>query len=126
MNLTEEQKVHYREAERQNGIVRLTWQLFTMFLSENKSPAEALQQAREAMEVWQDFDDANWMEPPDIEQPDFAEQMQRVLAQVQPIIMEILKSKPPSYPPFMMVPTPAAHPETPSPSQDQPIKKGSE
>lgn len=104
MKLTEEQKEHFRGADRQGRSLNLTWHLFTMFLSEDKSPENALQRAREAMEVWQDFEDANWIEPPEIEEPDFTERMQSLLVQFQPLIMEALKSRQPVMPPWPMPP----------------------
>ncbi len=95
MNLTEEQKEHFREADRQNGIVRLTWQLFSMFLSEGKPPAESLRLAREAMEVWQEFDDEYWMEPPDIEPPNIFEQMVPVFEKLAPLLTQIAQQRQP-------------------------------
>ncbi len=113
MKLTEEQKEHWRESERQNGIVRLTWQLFSMFLSDGKTPVESLRLAREAMEVWQDYDDANWMEPPDISPPDFPEQLQAYMEKIMPFITEIMKARsaPMEWPGFVIPPGPPVNAE---------------
>ena len=96
-----------------------------MYLGQDKRPADALQLAREAVDVWADWMDANVVEPPDIEPPDFAQTMRDTMDQVTATLM---KARPPGSawmpdgpidPEFI----PAALPETPaSQGQDGPTK----
>lgn len=91
-HLTQEQKEHFRLAQRANMRIEETWSLFTMFLSHDKAPADALRLAREAVDVWADFMDANVMEYPEIPQPDpfagmgeqMAQAFQKMKESVQP------------------------------------------
>jgi hypothetical protein len=73
--LTPEQKEHFKMAHRANMRIEETWQLFTMFLSQDKKPIDALEMAREAVTVWAEWMDENEVEPPDIQHPDFGQQM---------------------------------------------------
>lgn len=74
-NLTPDQKEQLKMARRSNMRIEETWSLYTMFLSSDKRPADALQLAVEAVSVWADWMDQNEIEPPEIHHPDFAEQM---------------------------------------------------
>lgn len=72
-HLTPEQKEHIRIARRAHLRIEETWSLFMMYLSQDKSPGEALELARDAVNVWADFMDSNHVEFPDIEEPSFAD-----------------------------------------------------
>lgn len=74
-DLTEEQKEQLKMARRANMRIEETWSLFTMFLSADKPPHEALRKAEEAVAVWVEWMDNNEVEPPDIKRPDFGEQI---------------------------------------------------
>jgi hypothetical protein len=81
-NLTPEQKEHLKIAHRANMRIEETWQIFNMYLSDGKLPAEALEKALDAVEVWADWMAQNEVEPPDIPRPDFAQQMTDAMKQV--------------------------------------------
>jgi hypothetical protein len=53
-----------------------------MYLSQDKSPEEALERARQAVSVWADWMDENEVEPPEIERPDFGEQLKDAMRMV--------------------------------------------
>jgi len=73
--LTPEQKEHLKIAHRAHVRIEETWQLFTMFLSDGKTPEDALERAHSAVAVWADWMDSAQVEPPDIERPDFGQQI---------------------------------------------------
>lgn len=81
-NLTPEQKEHLKIAHRANMRIEETWSLFCMYLSQDKKPVDALELARQAVFVWADWMDENEVEPPDIQRPDFAQQMTDAMKQV--------------------------------------------
>jgi hypothetical protein len=88
-NLTAEQKEQLKMAHRSNMRIEETWSLYTMFLSQDKRPEDALSLAVQAVSVWADWMDSNEVEPPDIHRPDFAEQMGEQMAKA----FEILKAQ---------------------------------
>jgi len=75
MQLTDEQKEQLKMARRANMRIEETWSLYTMFLSQGTRPAEALERAQEAVTVWVEWMDHNEVDPPDIKQPDFGDQI---------------------------------------------------
>jgi hypothetical protein len=94
-NLSPEQKEHIRIAQRNERRVEETWALYTMFLSQNKEPPEALRRAVEAVEVWAEYDDSNVVEYPEIDHPDFADQMTGVMGKmIQQLKPSALRSTP--------------------------------
>lgn len=91
MNLTPDQKEHIRIARRAHLRIEETWSLFMMYLSQDKGPGEALELARDAVNVWADFMDSNHVEFPDIEEPSFAD---AIGAQMGRIIDKLPRSGP--------------------------------
>jgi len=88
--LTAEQKEHLKIARRSRIRIEETWQLFCMYLSDNKTPDDALEKARAAVSVWADWMDDAEIEPPDIEQPDFVSQMGEAVGKM----MQHIKTNP--------------------------------
>ena len=78
VNLTPDQKEQLKMARRANMRIEETWSLYTMFLSQDKRPHDALESAVEAVHVWAEWMDDNQVEPPEIEQPTFSDQMKDV------------------------------------------------
>lgn len=128
MKLTQEQKDHLKIMHRANMRIEETWSLFTMYLSQDKKPAEALQLAREAVDVWAEWMDDNQVEPPEIEQPDFGEQMKEAMGQFAEKMPQMFRPGMFPMPPY---PSPlagidaefAAHPETPEPGSQKESQK---
>ncbi len=81
-NLTDDQKEHIRIAQRAHMRVEETWTLFNLFLTEGKKPDEALQKAQEAVAVWSEWMDSNQVEFPEIEQPNYAQQLGQAMKTV--------------------------------------------
>lgn len=81
-NLTPEQKEHLKIAHRANLRIEETWSLFCMYLSQDKTPEDALEKARQAVSVWADWMDQNEVEPPEIEHRDFGQQMAESMQRV--------------------------------------------
>lgn len=77
--LTEEQKEHSKQASRSNAHVGNTWTLFNMYLQMDKSPEEALEKAKKAMEVWIPWEDENVIEYPDVDSPDMGQQFSEAM-----------------------------------------------
>lgn len=77
--LSKEQKEHHRLAHRSNAIVGNTWNLFMMYLQLNQPPKLALENAKNAMEVWQPFEDESCIEYPDVESPDMREEFSSIM-----------------------------------------------
>jgi hypothetical protein len=73
--LTPEQKEHLKITHRANLRIDETWQLFNLYLSHDKAPGEALRLAVDAVSVWQEWMENNEVEPPDIPQQDFGQQI---------------------------------------------------
>jgi hypothetical protein len=73
--LTDEQKEQLKMARRASMRIEETWSLYTMFLSQDKRPLEALERAQEAVAVWVEWMDNNEVDPPEIEHPDVMDQM---------------------------------------------------
>lgn len=73
--LTDEEKEQLKMARRSSMRIEETWSLYTMYLSQDKRPEEALEKAQEAVAVWAEWMDHNQIDPPEIHHPDFAEQM---------------------------------------------------
>lgn len=74
-DLTPEQKEHLKITHRANLRIEETWQIFNMYLAEGKKPAEALELALDAVDVWSSWMSQNEVEPPDIPHPDFGQQI---------------------------------------------------
>lgn len=74
-DLTPEQKEHLKMTHRANLRIDETWQIFNMYLADGKKPAEALELALDAVEVWSAWMSQNEVEPPDIPQPNFGQQI---------------------------------------------------
>jgi hypothetical protein len=108
-DLTPEQKEHFKMAHRANMRIEETWQLFTMFLSQDKKPLDALEMAREAVTVWAEWMDQNEVEPPDIQRPDFGEQLKDA--------MKIMTDRLPTFP-MPMLPIAQFLPQPPNPEVD--------
>ena len=88
--LTPDQKEHLKIAHRASMRIEETWNLFMMYLSQDKQPEEALEKAREAVAVWADWMDENEVEPPEIERPDFTEEITTAMGKM----MEHMKANP--------------------------------
>jgi hypothetical protein len=73
--LTDEQKEQLKMSHRAAMRIDETWSLYTMFLSQDKRPLEALERAQEAVGVWVEWLDNNEVEAPEIERQDIGEQM---------------------------------------------------
>ena len=82
MELTTEQKEQLKMARRANMRIEETWSLYCMFLSNDKRPPEALEMAQEAVAVWAEWMDHNQIEPPEIHQPDFSEEVTKAIKSV--------------------------------------------
>lgn len=82
--LTPQQKEHLKMAHRSRERISETWSLFTMYLSDGKQPAEALELARAAVEVWGEWQDSAEVEPPDIEQSDFGDDIRDLIRRANP------------------------------------------
>lgn len=88
--LTPDQKEHLKIARHAAMRIEETWQLFCMYLSQDKTPDDALERARLAVSVWADWMDENQVEPPDIDRPDFTEEITNAMGKV----MEHMKANP--------------------------------
>jgi hypothetical protein len=77
--LNNTQKEQLKMARRANERINETWNLFTMYLAQDKRPAEALELAQEAVSVWAEFQDHNEVDPPEIERPDIGGQLRNAM-----------------------------------------------
>lgn len=92
--LTPEQKEQFRLANRSLERINETWTLFTMFLSQEKRPAEALLKAQEAVDIWATWmDEYNRIEPPDIEPSPQIDFVEGVKAASRELIREMRNDK---------------------------------
>lgn len=80
--LTDEQKEQLKMARRASMRIEETWSLYTMFLSQDKRPHEALERAQEAVAVWVEWMDNNDVEPPEIDRPEFSDQIISAMKQM--------------------------------------------
>ena len=100
--LTEDQKEQLKMARRASMRIQETWDLYTMFLSQDKRPPEALERAQEAVAVWVEWMDNNEVDPPEIEHPDVMDQMTTAMQKMA----ETFKSAGASAIPFFLPQTP--------------------
>jgi hypothetical protein len=91
--LTEEQKIHAKAATRSNMHLRLTWDLYMMFLGMDNSPIVALGKARDAVEVWISHEDITYVEYPELPEVDYKQEITGEVASIMGNVFNTLKDK---------------------------------